>query len=248
MTAEGIEFTNFDRVVVSVEPAALGEINSPSDLTGVRYSAEFGLDQQTRIRRAVIRNDNQPSHLANLDSETKLAMQHLNFMLESLKSGDTATSRRHAEHAHNIIVGEQDARFGDLDGNGRVENPSATGTGILVFHGSLAAELRDIAENPLLLSPRSQFYASEVVPLTMANQRAQLEQVLTLNERAAEQNDIDQAIPLAEQSIAELVAVLAGKDLDENGVIDAKQGESGILGFQNLLHLLTDRTFRVEPD
>jgi len=57
---------------------------------------------------------------------------HAEEMAVSVVRGNLPTARRHAEHLINLIVGKSGAEYGDVDGNGTVEDPG-DGTGALVI-------------------------------------------------------------------------------------------------------------------
>ena len=61
--------------------------------------------------------------LESLIGQVDLAQQHTQLMKDALDAGDHEGARQHAEHAINIIEGVDGDNFGDLDGNGRAENP-----------------------------------------------------------------------------------------------------------------------------
>jgi len=57
---------------------------------------------------------------------------HSDEMAQSIDRGNLTTAKRHAEHLVNLIEGKTGADYGDVDGNGDVEDPG-DGTGALVY-------------------------------------------------------------------------------------------------------------------
>jgi plastocyanin/uncharacterized membrane protein YozB (DUF420 family) len=57
---------------------------------------------------------------------------HSDEMAQSIDRGNLPTAKRHAEHLVNLIEGKSGADYGDVDGNGDVEDPG-DGTGALVY-------------------------------------------------------------------------------------------------------------------
>ena len=57
---------------------------------------------------------------------------HADEMAVSVERGNLQTAKRHAEHLVNLIVGKAGAEYGDVDGDGIVEDPG-DGTGALVY-------------------------------------------------------------------------------------------------------------------
>jgi plastocyanin len=64
---------------------------------------------------------------------------HAEEMAQAVQRGNLATAKRHAEHLVNLIEGRRGADYGDVDGNGEVEDPG-DGTGALVYLDRIRAE------------------------------------------------------------------------------------------------------------
>ncbi|NTU83002.1 MAG: hypothetical protein HGA45_27150, partial [Chloroflexales bacterium] len=69
-------------------------------------------------------------YLLGLERELAEALVHAERLVKSEESGDLAGARSHAEHIVNIIEGQFGPDFGDLDHDGRVQNPG-DGYGVL---------------------------------------------------------------------------------------------------------------------
>lgn len=57
---------------------------------------------------------------------------HADEMVEAVGRGELTTAKRHAEHLVNLIVGKNSVDYGDVDGDGNIEDPG-DGTGALVY-------------------------------------------------------------------------------------------------------------------
>jgi plastocyanin/uncharacterized membrane protein YozB (DUF420 family) len=69
-------------------------------------------------------------YVAGLRAQTDELLRHAQFVADAQKSGDLASLKRHAEHVYNLIAGSRDPKFGDLNGDGRSQNPG-DGFGLL---------------------------------------------------------------------------------------------------------------------
>ncbi|MDD5370902.1 MAG: cupredoxin domain-containing protein [Anaerolineaceae bacterium] len=67
---------------------------------------------------------------------------HSDEMASALQRGNLTTAKRHAEHLVNLIVGKGSADYGDVDGNGTVEDPG-DGTGAVVY---LESERKSVSQ------------------------------------------------------------------------------------------------------
>jgi plastocyanin/uncharacterized membrane protein YozB (DUF420 family) len=65
---------------------------------------------------------------------------HSDEMAASIGRGELTTAKRHAEHVVNLVVGKYSADYGDLDGDGVIEDPG-DGTGAVVYLERLRAAL-----------------------------------------------------------------------------------------------------------
>ncbi len=72
----------------------------------------------------------QQGYLAGIRVQTDELLRHAQFVADAQAAGDTAGARRHAEHVFNLIAGSRDQQFGDLNGDGRAQNPG-DGFGLL---------------------------------------------------------------------------------------------------------------------
>jgi plastocyanin len=69
-------------------------------------------------------------YVAGLRLQTDELVRHAQFVADAQAAGDLAGLKRHAEHVYNLVAGSLDPKFGDLNGDGRSQNPG-DGFGLL---------------------------------------------------------------------------------------------------------------------
>ena len=117
----------YNKVVITVEPIP---DNDPGPSTVVLAIHEIPLPAMAHIRH-LLTDWKIPAGsgiLTNLKTQLALALLHSRL---ADNSTTLAGVRQHIEHVVNIIEGPTGANFGDLDGNGSVQNPG-DGVGALV--------------------------------------------------------------------------------------------------------------------
>ncbi len=79
-------------------------------------------------------------YISALRTQTDELLRHAKFVADAQTTGDLDGVKRHAEHVYNLIAGSRDPKFGDLNGDGRSQNP---GDGIgLVENGDQAGYIK----------------------------------------------------------------------------------------------------------
>jgi plastocyanin/uncharacterized membrane protein YozB (DUF420 family) len=73
----------------------------------------------------------QQGYVTGVRGQTDELLRHAQFVADAQTKGDLANLKRHAEHVYNLIAGSRDAKFGDLNGDGRSQNPG-DGFGLLL--------------------------------------------------------------------------------------------------------------------
>jgi plastocyanin len=73
----------------------------------------------------------QQGYVAGVRAQTDELLRHAQFVADAQTKGDLANLKRHAEHVYNLIAGSRDPKFGDLNGDGRSQNPG-DGFGLLL--------------------------------------------------------------------------------------------------------------------
>lgn len=170
--------------------------------------------------------------ISSLTAQTQLAVDHAGFMRDDLTAGNLASGKVHAEHVINILVGEEAAEFGDLDGNGRAENPG-DGVGVRVY-------LQQVAEQLALVEPDSverQFYAA-LTAAAIDNSLLILSEVINNVGKVLASDTAEEALVTAEEMQPQVASLFSGTDQDENGVADPLTGEGGIQALRDLVTAL----------
>ncbi|GAB4437051.1 MAG: hypothetical protein OHK0015_29470 [Chloroflexi bacterium OHK40] len=152
------------------------------------------------------------------------------FVADAYRSGDEAGLRRHAEHVFNLVAGSLDPRFGDLNGDGRPQNPG-DGFGLLTngtqagYIAATATAARAAAEANDA-TDELKLHAGHVVAATD-----------NLARWAAEMRDLALELSQADGAGAEQVRRLldlaiqiqVGRDSNGDGEVAPVPGEAGAL-------------------
>ena len=77
--------------------------------------------------------------------QATIAVQHTGFLRNALGETDLPQARRHAEHIINILDGKNGFMYGDLDRNGRTENPG-DGVGVRSYLDEAHDRATDLVE------------------------------------------------------------------------------------------------------
>lgn len=117
----------YDRVSISLQSdkAKTAEISDQIVLTATRPLTL----QQALAQLLVLIADPEPEagassgYLTAAQQQTGIAVQHTGFLRNALGETDLPQARRHAEHIINVLDGKNGFMYGDLDRNGRTENP-----------------------------------------------------------------------------------------------------------------------------
>lgn len=83
-------------------------------------------------------------YVTGLRLQSEELSRHAQLAAEAARAGDAEGLRRHAEHLFNLTAGSLDPRFGDLNGDGRSQNPG-DGFGLLA-NGAQAGYIDAVAE------------------------------------------------------------------------------------------------------
>lgn len=72
----------------------------------------------------------QQGYVVGIRLQSDELARHAQFVADAQAAGDLAGIKRHAEHIYNLVAGSLDPKFGDLNGDGRSQNPG-DGFGLL---------------------------------------------------------------------------------------------------------------------
>lgn len=206
----------YDGLVISLEPAS-----ASSDLpTGpVSFRLQVAADVLARVRALDAVSRQAPTSTSLLEGLQAQAIHfdsHLEFALEAVANGDLATAKRHAEHLINITEGEFGDAFGDVNGDGRVENPGdAFG---LVPYLTLLQDFAASAQAWMLSSADQQAAATRSLQETgRLISDAAFARDLAL--RIAASDSLEEAKPLADQLLPMRLAAPAAGLAEASGPI-----------------------------
>jgi plastocyanin len=120
----------FERVTIARSSPAEASKTPPTDPVLAGALPDQAL---VHMRHVLVSIDTTPKQIGfalGLRQETDLVLQHAQFLRDAVNESNLANLHFHAEHLVNIIEGKQGQHYGDLNGNGKVENPG-DGFGLL---------------------------------------------------------------------------------------------------------------------
>jgi hypothetical protein len=216
----------YDSVFITVEPDDHngGAPSGESIFVGLVPAAS--LDQIRLLVAAAPDSPQRKAYLIGADEQARLAIDHSGFLLDSLVTGDLASAKRHGEHVVNILAGEENSAFGDLDGDGLAQNPG-DGFGLVAYlerakeHAQLAATAEGASEEV-------KQHAEHTI-IGTDNALVFLEEAIQAAGRVLASDSSAEAQLAAEALSSSLDAMLNGEDANGDGIITPSPGESGIL-------------------
>lgn len=155
-------------------------------------------------------------HGATAEAET--GQNHAGLAAGARSVGSMKT---HAEHTLNIINGTNE----DYDGNGSAQNPGR-GVGIFFFLDKIDQLLLDVINQPnatIYLQQNAEF-----IFVCTTNVRDRANRVNELELQLIEAESVDAVIDVAAESEQVALAITSGVDVNENGQIEAFEGECGL--------------------
>jgi plastocyanin/uncharacterized membrane protein YozB (DUF420 family) len=167
-----------------------------------------------------------------LRSQSDELLRHAEFLQEALDDGNLPLEKLHAEHMINLIEGKQGEHYGDLNGNGRVENPG-DGFGLLPNgpqdgyikgmrdHAQLAAAAPD-ATADIKVHAGHVDIAGENTLERVTDIRDRSLSILNARTVSATRSDVQRILAVAHQT-------LSGVDLNGDEQIGPVPGEGGVL-------------------
>lgn len=217
------------------------------DFTGVFISLELIDDPDPRISDQIVfagfvppavmvevRNmvvdtpnpDVDQGSLVGAQAQIALAISHAGFLRNSLNDDDFAGALRHAEHIVNILDGADGPHFGDLDDNGRAENPG-DGYGLVRY---LSGAENDAARalDSLPDSAVDRIEVTQRVVEAIDNADLLVDDALDKALQVFSADSVQEARPISAELSRLLTQALGGIDLNDDGVIDPDEGEGGI--------------------
>ena len=165
-----------------------------------------------------------------LRQETDELLRHAQFLAEAMDDGNLPLEKLHAEHMINLIEGAEGEHYGDLNGNGKIDNPG-DGYGLLENggkdgyvtgmrdHAQLAAEAADATDEIKLHAGHVQIAGDNTESRT-AELRDRALAILSKRTVADTRVEVQKVLSLAHQTIQ-------GVDLNGDEQVAPVPGEGG---------------------
>jgi plastocyanin len=221
---------DFDRLTVSrVAPTDTGQPSANAVLAG-------GLPAQAlvHVRHVLVgipATPNGAGFVLGLREQTDEMLRHAQFLKEAQDEGNLANEKLHAEHLVNLIEGQQGEHYGDLNGNGKIDNPG-DGFGVLQNgaqdgyakgmrdHAELAAKTADATEE-IKLHAGHVHIAGDNTQVRTGEIRDRALGLLEARSVADTRSDVQKVLALAQQTIA-------GLDINGDEQVAPIPGEGGV--------------------
>ncbi|HEY3061980.1 MAG TPA: hypothetical protein VGL99_23635 [Chloroflexota bacterium] len=220
----------FDRLTVSrVAPTQTGQPASDAVLAG--SLPEKALVHVRHVLVGIPATPNGVGYVIGLREQTEELLRHAQFLKEAQDESNFASEKLHAEHLVNLIEGANGEHYGDLNGNGKVDNPG-DGFGVLQNgpqdgyikgmndHAQLAATAPDATDEIKLHAGHVQITGDNTRTRT-SEIRDRALSLLKARTLADTRSDVQKVLALAQQTIA-------GLDLNGDELIAPVPGEGGV--------------------
>lgn len=195
---------SMDTLLLSVEEST----TPPQPSAFIAASGQVDKAHTAALQQLLIASDTPLGKplLAAAEAESTVAQLHTEMLRAAVAAGNLAAAQQHAEHVINILDGERGELFGDLNGDGQVQNPG-DGVGVRIYlaqiHATLAASTID-TEALLDLE-------TAVDAVTAA---------LTVARQMTAADTLEEVAPLADALATQLATLLTGSARDGSGTIN----------------------------
>jgi plastocyanin len=222
----------FERVAIARSNPADASKTQPTDPVLAGALPDKAL---VHVRHVLVSIDTTPKQLGfalGVRQESDLVLQHAQFLRDAVTENNLANLHFHAEHLVNIIEGKQGEHYGDLNGNGKVENPG-DGFGLLQNgaqdgyikgmsdHASLAAGSDDATDGIKLHATH--------VQITAENTRVRLNEIRDIALEVGKAGRPADAADSVLHILALAQQTIQGVDLNGDEQIAPVKGEGGVL-------------------
>lgn len=209
----------YNAVIISEEDAAnaAGEVPQGE----ITYSGSFPLEALTMFNEIFVASEQGFQRAGLLESalrEARFASQHAGYASGARDIGGVHT---HAEHTINILDGTEI----DHDGNGNGSNPG-TGIGIYLFVEAIDAALLTATSAPT--ATRLLQTNAENIRVCLSNVRQWADQIAAQEREFAIAEDMEAIQTGLAQSTTLAEQLTSGFDQNENGQVEAFEGECGL--------------------
>jgi hypothetical protein len=211
----------YERVVVTLQPDG-GENVAPDGAEMYSGALNTGAGQLA----AQLRAGDGP--LLGAEGQVAIAEEHLQLARDAWTAGDLAEAQRHAEHVVNILDGADGAFFGDVNLDGRAENPGDN-VGVRGHLLRVVERVRGFEEQGALATGEQQFYAEQLI--TSAERSLEtIEATIDRVKKVSASDSLAEAARFLDETGVLLGQVRAGRDADGNGIADQLLAEGGMVG------------------
>jgi plastocyanin len=226
--------SEFDSVLIARAPSAWVDTASPADVVAVA-GGKLPPQALVHLRHALAGVDETPQQVAfavGLRQESDKVLVHAQFLQDAVDESNLANVLFHAEHLVNMIEGKQGEHFGDLNGNGIIENPG-DGFGLLE-NGSQAGYVKGLQETAQLAAAAPdatesiKLHAGHVV-ITGDNTRGRLTMIRDLALQVSKVRRAADAREHVQRILALSHQMIDGVDLNGDEQISPVPGEGGVL-------------------
>ncbi len=220
------------------ESAAAATLTAPNHIW---YANTIPTAIQSDVRLLVVSAPDTPTNTPydpGLKAQAEVALAHAQLALDAFNAADLAGGQNHIEHVWNILLGNADPEYGDLNGDGSVQNPG-DGFGIWPYAVKAAEVVDRMAETPGL----SEAHRQAAVNLGVCVRNVSTTwgpEVKTLAGQIMAAADVTTAHAAAQVLVISLNNLLYGLDIDANGSIDAIPNECGAERAYQFSHDLFD--------
>ncbi len=197
---------------------------APSD--DVRYHAQLPPSLLQLVTELLIASPNGVrggSLLAGITLEGTIASQHAGL---AAGASTAPTMHLHAEHTINILKGEEI----DYDNSGRGENPGR-GIGVYTFADKIEALINTVLADEHATA--SLALNAEFIRVCLQNTRQRADQIIELEQTLLASDNIEGVQSEAADSARIADELVNGLDLNQNGDIEAFEGECGLGQIEN---------------
>jgi plastocyanin len=188
-----------------------------------------------QVRHVLVSVDSTPKQIGfalGLRQESDLVLQHAQFLRDAVNENNLANLHFHAEHLVNIIEGKQGEHYGDLNGNGKIENPG-DGFGLLQ-NGAQDGYIKGMSDGAGLASSSDdatdsiKIHAAHV-QITGENTRVRLNELRDIALEVGKASRPADAADNVLHILALAQRTIQGVDLDGDEQISPVKGEGGVL-------------------
>ncbi len=222
----------YDGFEVSAEDLETEPITPSADIV---LSGQLPLLTKTHIGHVLVSDPALPGQAsveAALPGQLDLVNQHARFMSDNQSKGNLIGVKQHAEHMVNMIEGVKGPNFGDVNNDGKVQNPG-DGVGLLIGNNQLGylQHLSDHVDNAAAVTGVSDDLKMHAagVDITVENMRDWETQIRDLSLQIAAANDLNTTKPLVDQIVQLAGLAINGKSTGSQNQVVAEPGISGVV-------------------